>query len=153
MISPLFSFLFFLYFSSRGQTIVPRAFHSAKNTLPSPNQTAPSTARNQTGNQPSPGTIPPSSTFGLGLQCNIDAINPRTGRRKNAAESSGSRERRKGDSAFMRLALLVGFSCRGEFIDGDKRFFGREAIFRPPCMACRRRGGGGEKKGRGRRTN
>lgn len=41
----------------------------------------------------------------------------------------------------MRLALLVGFSCRGEFIDGDKRFFGREAIFRPAMHGLSEEGG------------
>lgn len=51
----------------------------------------------------------------------------------------------------MRLVLLVDFSCRGEFIDGDKRFFGRKAIF-PASMPGlseerrkRREKGSGEK--------
>lgn len=93
---------FFPSSSCRKETIVPRSSQSAKNhhlTKPELNRhhlTCKLTTRNQTGNQSSPSTIPLPSFLGLGLQCNINAINPRAGRRKDAAESSGSREGRNG---------------------------------------------------------
>lgn len=66
-----FSFLLFLFFSSRRQTIVPRAFHPVKKPPPYQARTKPRhltcklTTRNQTGNQPNPGTslhLPPSAS-------------------------------------------------------------------------------------------
>lgn len=78
-----FSFLFVLLFLSR-QSFLPQAFHPKKNhriTKPELNRRH-LTTRSQTGNQPSPSTIPPSSYFDLGLQCSIIAIKPANGASK-----------------------------------------------------------------------
>ena len=135
--SSLFHF-FFLLFLSR-QTFLPQAFHPEENyhlTKPEPNRrhlTFQLTTPDQTGNHPSPVTIPPSSYFDLGLQCSIIAIKPANGASKKRCRVQEVEERKDGGYAFMRLAWLasllvaVSLSMTRRDSSGGMRFSGGHA--------------------------
>ena len=83
--------------------------------------------------------LPPSASV-----CNATLM-PSTRERgveKTLQSPVGRGKEGRKNSAFMRLVLLVSFLCRGEFINGDKGFLGRKAIFWRRCLACV----GGEEK-------
>ena len=130
----------FLYssFSSSAcveQTFLPQPIHWSKKPPPNQAQTRPPSYHLSTHHtelnryQAIPGIIPPS--FPSASVCNATLMpsNPRAGRRKNAAESSWSREGSKGDSAFMRLVFLASFLFEVSLlmrreVSGGRRFSG-----------------------------